>query len=176
MLQRLRHISTHFLWIQDKVRNNEIDVVKILGNVNPADLLTKNVSAELLRRHTEALGVWINGSRARTAPQLSSAANMRPAAAEKDTWEPQDSEVVRVHRRPRRNLFTPLRVCGAPPAKALTGHRVTTGTFCKTGERFKRTDAWTSRATAHLELGESWAGEIQLFYKSEWSETCGPQP
>ena len=58
---------------------------------------------------------------------------MRPTAAEKDVWEPQESEVVRVHRRPRQNLFTLLRVCGALPAKVLTGHRVTTGTFRKNG-------------------------------------------
>ena len=36
------------------------------------DLLTKNVRAELLEKHTRALGVWISDGRASTAPQLSS--------------------------------------------------------------------------------------------------------
>ena len=40
-LGKLRHIDTQTLWIQEKVRTKQITLKKVLGDVNPADLLTK---------------------------------------------------------------------------------------------------------------------------------------
>ena len=51
-LGKMRQISTQFLWIQEKVRNYELDIVKVSGEQNPAELFTEHVPAELLRRHT----------------------------------------------------------------------------------------------------------------------------
>ena len=43
--------------------------------------------------------------------------------------------MVRIHRRPRRELFTSLRVSGAPPVKTLAMARMTgTTTFMKMSE------------------------------------------
>ena len=56
-LGTLRHIATQFLWIQEKVGNDELDIVKVPGEQNPADLFIKNVSAEVIRRHTGRLGI-----------------------------------------------------------------------------------------------------------------------
>ena len=69
-LGKLRHIATQFLWIQEKVRNDELVVVKVAGPENPADLLTKHVPAELIRRHTAKLWIVLGSGRAATAPQL----------------------------------------------------------------------------------------------------------
>ena len=70
-LSKLRHIASPFLWVQEKVRNNDLDVVKVPGAENPADLFTKNMSAEFVRRHTGRLGILFCSGRAATAAQLS---------------------------------------------------------------------------------------------------------
>ena len=159
-LGKLRHISIQFLWIQDKVRNNELDVVKIPGKDNPADVLTKNVPAEILERHMRTLGVWTSSDRASSAPQLSYVAA--------DTWKEGTAHVVRTHHQPRRALFTSLRVHGSPRAKALTPQRITRGVFLISGEKFSRVDTWTARATAHLELDEPWTGSTEFTYRTDW--------
>ena len=40
-LGRVRHLAVSDLWIQQKVRNQELSIAKIAGAHNPADLLTK---------------------------------------------------------------------------------------------------------------------------------------
>ena len=40
-LGKLRHLDCEDLWIQQKVRNKEIQRLKVLGSENPADILTK---------------------------------------------------------------------------------------------------------------------------------------
>ena len=41
-LGKLRHLDTHALWIQQAVRTNKEDLRKVLGEANPADLVTKH--------------------------------------------------------------------------------------------------------------------------------------
>ena len=41
----------HQLWVQDKVANGEIEVRKVDGKANIADMLTKHVTAEDIRVH-----------------------------------------------------------------------------------------------------------------------------
>ena len=159
-LGKLRHISTQFLWIQDKVRNKQLEVVKVPGKDNPADILTKNVPAEILSRHLRTLRVSTSNDRATSAPQLSAIAA--------DVWKEDPEHAVRLHLNARRALFTPLRVQGSPPTKALTPQRTTRGTFLNSGEEFVRIDAWTSRATAHLELKEPWVGSTEFTYRTDW--------
>ena len=73
------------------------------------------------------------------------------------------------HRQPRRDLFTPRRVEGSPPCKALTPMRVTEGRFAATGQVFKVVDTWTARDTAHRDLGAAWTGRTTFFRRSESS-------
>ena len=164
-LGKLRHIATQFLWVQEKVRNDELNIVKVPGTDNPADLLTKNVSAELVRRHTSRLGIVLGSGRAVTAPQLSAFQERQHDDAQ-GTWKVANGAVARLHDRPRRQLFTPLRVSGAPPAEALTPMRVTTGRFVSSGRVFSHTDDWTRRADAHCELEDYWVGKTEFFLKS----------
>ena len=158
-LGKLRHISTQFLWIQDKVRNKQLAVFKVPGKENPADILTKNVPGEVLSRHLWTLRVSTSSDRAGTAPQLNHVAG--------DSWTEGQTYVVRTHYQPRRLLFTPMRVLGAPPAKSLTPQRTTKGTFVVTGKKFTRIDTWTARATAHLDLDEPWTGATEFTYRTE---------
>ena len=42
-LGKLRHLETHTLWVQEKVRTGAITLKKVWGEVNPADLFTKHL-------------------------------------------------------------------------------------------------------------------------------------
>ena len=166
-LGKLRHVATQFLWVQDKVRNNAFDIAKVPGQQNPADILTKNVPNDLIKKHCEALGVLISRGRARIAPQLSSVEGDHQGGTS-DAWERSPTQVIRTHRKPRFELFTPLRVSGAPPGKALTPQRTTRGVYVATGQDFIHTDTWTSRADAHKDLGAMWIGTTEFTYRSGW--------
>ena len=41
-LGKLRHLDTHTLWVQQAVRTKMVELRKVDGEVNPADLLTKH--------------------------------------------------------------------------------------------------------------------------------------
>ena len=131
--------------------------------------MTRHVAAELIQRLTEALGVWIGSGRAKTAPQLSSIAG-DPEGGRGDTWEEAERIAVRVHRQPRRALFTLLRVRGAPPGKALTPERITRGTYLDSGEEFEITDTWTSRGYAHRQLKAAWTGATEFHYRTNFAK------
>ena len=45
-LGKLRHIDTQCLWIQQKVRRKDMELRKIRGDMNPADLFTKHLPGE----------------------------------------------------------------------------------------------------------------------------------
>ena len=168
-LGKLRHVSTQFLWVQDKVRSNAFDIAKVPGQDNPADILTKNVPADLIKKHCDSYGMAIGCGRARTAPQLSSVRGDRQGG-EQDAWQESVAGVSRAHLKPRRELFTPRRVSGAPPCKALTPQRVTRGRYLQSGQEFVHTDTWTSRAEAHRDLGAQWVGTIEFYYRSSWKD------
>ena len=81
-----------------------------------------------------------------------------------DAWRQEGDFVVREHRRYRHELFTPLRVSGAPSAKSLTPTRITEGVYAN-GQGFRRVDAWTSRSQAHLHVERPWCGRTLFLLK-----------
>ena len=44
-LGKLRHVRTHTLWVQERVRTGAIQLRKVNGLVNPADLFTKHLTS-----------------------------------------------------------------------------------------------------------------------------------
>ncbi len=40
---KLRHVKVGMLWIQEKVEDGEMEVLKVKGDENPADLMTKHL-------------------------------------------------------------------------------------------------------------------------------------
>ena len=40
-LGKLRHLDTQMLWVQQRVRNNDLDFCSVPGEKNPADIFTK---------------------------------------------------------------------------------------------------------------------------------------
>ena len=43
-LGKVRHIDTNTLWLQQAACSKRIEYVKVAGNLNPADLLTKHLA------------------------------------------------------------------------------------------------------------------------------------
>ena len=70
-LGKLRHIDTRSLWVQQKVRSGAVELRKVRGEVNPADLFTKHLSsAERVESLLNLLGCRYADGRAGTAPKL----------------------------------------------------------------------------------------------------------
>jgi hypothetical protein len=67
---KVRHLRTQGPWVQEVRVSGRIAYRKVLGEKNPADLLTKHPGAEVIARHLDTLNVvWIEG-RAESAPTL----------------------------------------------------------------------------------------------------------
>ena len=70
-LGKLRHVDTQCLWIQQRVRDGSLELRKVKGEVNPADLFTKHLPSR--DKVTQLLGLFncrYEGGRAEGAPQL----------------------------------------------------------------------------------------------------------
>ena len=67
---KLRHVRVGLLWIQEKQEEGELDVKKILGDDNPADLLTKNVPAAKVWEFMELIGQEFKQGRAEVSVEL----------------------------------------------------------------------------------------------------------
>ena len=67
---KVRHLATGQLWIQEKIRHEEITLYKLLGTDNPADLLTKHVSRDRVDRYIQTMNTAREAGRADSAPQL----------------------------------------------------------------------------------------------------------
>jgi len=67
---KVRHLRTHGLWVQEVRVAGRIVYRKVLGAKNPADLMTKHMSAELSGQHLRTLNMDIEGGRAASAPTL----------------------------------------------------------------------------------------------------------
>ena len=68
-LGKVRHIAVH-LWLQGKVRNKAVSLIKIDGSKNPADLFTKYLDGTLVDRCTSELGMTVELGRSGAAPAL----------------------------------------------------------------------------------------------------------
>ena len=68
-LGKLRHLDTHTLWIQQAVRLGRVDLRKVAGDVNPADLFTKHSLSKLrVEQLVELHGCRFLTGRAESAP------------------------------------------------------------------------------------------------------------
>ena len=171
-LGKFRYLNVLYLWLQERAGAGDIGLHKVPGLHNPADLLTKHLAATDMHRHVDALDMELGDGRAASAPQLSSMPT-RPllsVSSEVDAktgeWAVSGNEVVMRHDRPRRQLFTPIRVRGAPPAKGLLSARITTGVYLDTGEEFQLTDNLRNKARANAELERHWIGRSKFSISS----------
>ena len=56
-LGKLRHLECHGLWLQQRLRRKELQLLKVLGTENPADLFTKHLPRESIIDDKGRLGL-----------------------------------------------------------------------------------------------------------------------
>ena len=69
---KLRHIKVGHLWIQEMAEEGEIRVRKVLGDENPADLMTKHLVERNVSQLMQVMGFEFRHGRADTSLQLTS--------------------------------------------------------------------------------------------------------
>ena len=67
-LGKVRHLDVTDLWAQDKVRTGIIELVKVLGSENPADIMTKYTDRPIFERMLTAMNMVALPGRAACAP------------------------------------------------------------------------------------------------------------
>ena len=72
-LGKVRHIRVQYLWLQERVAQSDLAVRRVAGETSPADLLTKGLARELIKRHTKFSGIEVREP-AGTEPKKESAA------------------------------------------------------------------------------------------------------
>ena len=70
-LGKLRHVGTQCLWIQQRVRDGSVELCKVKGEENPADLFTKHLtSRDRIHGLLDLFGCRYKDGRAAVAPVL----------------------------------------------------------------------------------------------------------
>ena len=70
-LGKLRHVDTRALWLQQKVRRGEVELRKVKGTENPADLFTKHLSSPtVVEGLLKVFGCEYRAGRPEGAPEL----------------------------------------------------------------------------------------------------------
>ena len=67
---KIRHLDTSLLWIQQKIREKDIALTKVLGRENPGDSFTKYLSGPEIKSHLVRMGLELQDGRAASAPTL----------------------------------------------------------------------------------------------------------
>ena len=69
-LGKTRHIQVHYLWVQERIRNGDLELRKVLGTENPADLLTKHLSSPDMLKYLSKFGAVHQEGRASVTPAI----------------------------------------------------------------------------------------------------------
>ena len=69
-LGKIRHSATADVWVHDHLRAGGVDLKKVPGCDNVADILTKHVDRTTLQRHMKTMGLVAEQGRASSAPRL----------------------------------------------------------------------------------------------------------
>ena len=67
---KLRHVRVGLLWIQELVEEGTVDVVKVAGDDNPADLMTKNVNEAKVNKFMEIMNKEFRSGKAKAGLDL----------------------------------------------------------------------------------------------------------
>ena len=70
----MRHINISSLWIQEKQDLHQLEMRKVLGTENPADLMTKYLTRSVIDTHLEFLSQRRESGRARSGLNIQGAA------------------------------------------------------------------------------------------------------
>ena len=67
---RVRHLAVGQLWVQERIREKTLRLDKVAGAANPADIGTKHLGAEVMRRCMALAGLVPREGRSSAAPAL----------------------------------------------------------------------------------------------------------
>ena len=67
---KLRHINVGLLGLQEKETMEELTFKKVLGTLNPADAMPKNVNQDTLMKHCAAMAIDFKTGRADTGLEV----------------------------------------------------------------------------------------------------------
>ena len=77
-LGRIRHLHTADLWVQEKIRNGHVELLKTPGKENPADLFTKYVDRTVIEMAMKRMDLVFRDGRSAIAPQIMGKAEDSP--------------------------------------------------------------------------------------------------
>ena len=69
-LGKVRHIDVSNLWVQEKVKNGEVEIIKIKNDFNPADILTKHLAEMPMMQCLDSICVQFIEGRHAIAPSF----------------------------------------------------------------------------------------------------------
>jgi len=168
-LGRTRHIEVQYLWIQQEANNKELEIKKVSTHINPADVLTKFLKTDVSEKNLKTLGRRTCTSRAETALKIN-------GVSVTDSWTRDERQWMRRHSKPRRCLFTPIKVPSGPVAVNEIGRiRITEGKF-ENGEEFEIVDDWRTFEERHDNLGRPWTGRTTFTEQRRPSIRCKSRP
>ena len=131
-LAKVRHIDVNCLWLQEQCAKTLVPLIKIPGEHNSADLMTKHLTLLMIKRHLDSLFLEFKEGRSEKAAKLHSvtrserqelaAANIISASESfasvsgGDFWAERGEagRWVRVHTHSRTAPFAPWKVPGRP--------------------------------------------------------------
>ena len=155
-ISRVRHIECDHLWIQELEARRMMPITKVPGGDNPADLMTKNVGIELAKKHMKVMGIRFEEGRSKAAAKLH---HMDEKA---NDWsvkvEGTQLNIVKIHKGPRRTLYSPSGEDQYPiHSRDLEAVRITYGTTAS-GKIFEIEDNWKRPGRSERNLEEEWTG------------------
>ena len=68
---KVRHIEVNQLWVQEKVADGSVDLIKIRGEDNISDTMTKHVGRDVLEKHLSETNQNISSGRHKIMPRIS---------------------------------------------------------------------------------------------------------
>ena len=69
-LGKLRHLETGYLWLQAAVAKKRLQVRKVNGSENPADLFTKYLSSADMWKHLRFMQISSEDGRSAVVPKI----------------------------------------------------------------------------------------------------------
>ena len=69
-LGRTRHIDVQYLWIQDELKQEKLQMKKVKTDENPADMFTKGLKPEVVESYMQEMGCKTSQERAKSALRI----------------------------------------------------------------------------------------------------------
>ena len=133
-LGKLRHLETQTLWLQQAVKQKRVGLAKVLGTINPADLMTKFTDAATIARLLQIMSLEVREGRAEIAPDVEKedSGDDRIIAAVSEYIVSGDSSICGEARDEESPGGTPLRHSTAIEADSASSSVMTTTTTALT--------------------------------------------